>query len=77
MVWIFPDLSVCLNCGTAELKIPERELEVLRTGTPVDTAIVVVSDASDEVLRSGAEMNSTQTTADVRTTEKDGTNGDR
>lgn len=38
IVWVFPDVTVCLNCGMAVFKAPERELQVLRTGTPVDDA---------------------------------------
>jgi hypothetical protein len=40
VVWVFPEISVCLDCGLAEFKVPERELEVLRTGAPVDGAAV-------------------------------------
>jgi len=29
IVWIFPKLIVCLNCGNAELTAPESELRVL------------------------------------------------
>jgi len=37
---LFQKVSVCLECGVAELTIPEKELEVLRTGTPVEGASV-------------------------------------
>ncbi len=40
IVWVFPRVSVCLNCGLARFVVPERELEVLRTGTPVEGANV-------------------------------------
>jgi hypothetical protein len=40
IVWVFPIISVCLKCGVAGFAVPERELEVLRTGTPVEGASV-------------------------------------
>lgn len=40
IVWAFPQISVCLDCGLAQFAIPEKELEVLRTGTPVEGAMV-------------------------------------
>jgi hypothetical protein len=40
IVWVFPYLTVCLSCGLTEFKVPEKELEVLRTGTPVEGAAV-------------------------------------
>ena len=31
-VWVFPQLIVCLDCGTAELVVPEVELRELARG---------------------------------------------
>jgi hypothetical protein len=40
IVWIFPKLQVCLNCGFAEFRVPERELSVLMGGARVKGALV-------------------------------------
>jgi len=40
IVWIFPDLLVCIDCGRIEFTVPERELKVLQTGELVEGAVV-------------------------------------
>jgi len=30
VVWVFPELTVCLDCRTAEFVVPEAELRQLR-----------------------------------------------
>jgi hypothetical protein len=32
VVWVFPELVVCLDCGTAEFAVPEAELRQLAKG---------------------------------------------
>lgn len=38
IVWVFPKLIVCLDCGVAQFTVPERELMVLATGAQVEGA---------------------------------------
>lgn len=40
IVWIFPEIVVCLHCGLTEFTVPERELQVLSQGSPVKGAVV-------------------------------------
>lgn len=46
IVWVFPKLVVCLHCGFTEFTVPERELQVLQQGSPVDGAFVWVKAGS-------------------------------
>lgn len=32
IVWIFPELLICLECGTAQFEVPEQQLRMLNRG---------------------------------------------
>ena len=32
IVWVFPELVVCMNCGMAEFVVPEAKLRILAEG---------------------------------------------
>jgi len=36
IVWVFPELIVCLNCGTTEFTVPKSELRQLAKGDATD-----------------------------------------
>ena len=40
IVWVFPKMTVCIDCGVAQFSVPEKELQVLVTGAPVDGAAI-------------------------------------
>lgn len=40
IVWVFPKMQVCLNCGTTTFTVPERELCVLVDANPVEGALI-------------------------------------
>ena len=48
LVWVFPKLLVCLNCGYTEFIVPEKELQVLKTGTPVEGVAVWLGSSNEE-----------------------------
>lgn len=41
IVWVFPQLAVCLKCGFTDFNVPERELSALVKGTPVEGAVIL------------------------------------
>jgi hypothetical protein len=38
IVWVFPKLAICLDCGFTEFTVPESETRVLREGIGTSTA---------------------------------------
>ena len=38
IVWVFPKLAVCLDCGFTDFTVPESETRVLREGIDTSTA---------------------------------------
>ena len=34
IVFVFPELTICLNCGRAEFVVPKAERDILSTGAP-------------------------------------------
>jgi len=40
IVFVFPKITVCMDCGAAHFKVPELELQVLVSGSQIDGAAV-------------------------------------
>jgi hypothetical protein len=40
IVWVFPKLAVCRECGFTTFTVPKRELRVLVKGEEVEGAVV-------------------------------------
>ena len=47
IVYVFPRLLVCLHCGLTKFIVPERELQVLETETPVEGAAVWLGSSEE------------------------------
>ena len=41
IVCVFPQITVCMDCGAAQFRLPERELQVLVTGAQADGIALV------------------------------------
>ena len=46
IIWVFPELVVCLHCGYTEFTVPERELQALTQGSPFEDAVVLTEEGS-------------------------------
>lgn len=53
IVWVFPKLVVCLNCGLTEFTIPEKELRVLVQGTPLEGTVVLAEREPEHRKKAG------------------------
>jgi hypothetical protein len=45
IVWVFPELKVCLDCGFSDFTVPERELRVLEQGMSAEDELVSTTKA--------------------------------
>jgi len=54
IVWAFPKLAVCLECGFTEFIVPERELSVLVHGIRVEGAIVLAAGTRRKAVAEAA-----------------------
>jgi len=41
IVWVFPELAICADCGLTQYVVPHRELRVLVEGRSVDGAVIL------------------------------------
>jgi hypothetical protein len=48
IVWVFPEVSVCLTCGVAQFHVPDRELSVLGTSISVEGAAVLFEKSAKQ-----------------------------
>lgn len=57
IVWVFPQLQICLQCGLTEFSVPPGELEVLKEGRTINGAAVLVHqiDPPQEPYRSDCD----------------------
>ena len=56
IVWVFPKLEVCLECGFTEFIVPERELRVLVQGAPLEGAVVLQKSTVRPSEKGGAKF---------------------
>ena len=43
-VWLFPEVLVCLDCGSSQFSVPSIELALLAEGTPEEKTQGIVND---------------------------------
>ena len=41
IVWVFPEIVLCMHCGLTEFIVPERELQSLEQASPVKGGLVL------------------------------------
>ena len=44
IVWVFPQIVVCCQCGFTEFTVPEEELAVLMGSKPAPGVVVLMGD---------------------------------
>jgi hypothetical protein len=57
-VWVFQETVVCLHCGFTEFTVPKRELQVLKTGSPTEGAVVLSRGRPQPQEKSGTKSGS-------------------